>query len=73
MFRKTLTAALAIAAISGSALLSTASASQAGYHGGYGYGHGYGYGYRGGYHCFTRKVKVHGYYGWHWKRIKVCG
>ena len=73
MFRKTLTAAIAVAAISGSALLATSTASQAGYYGG---GYGYNGGYHGGYSyapsCFYKKVKVHGYYGWHWKRVRVC-
>ena len=68
MFRKTLTAAIAVATISGAALFSTASASQAGYYGGGGY--------YGGYHyapsCYTKKVKVWGYYGWTWQRVRVC-
>ena len=72
MFRKTLAAALTVATLTGSALFASTTASQAGYYGG-GYGGYYGGGYGGGYHCFYKKVKVHGYYGWHWKKIRVCG
>ena len=70
MIRKTLAAALTVATLTGSALFATTTASQAGYYGG-----GYGGYYGGGYvqHCFYKKVKVRGYYGWHWKRIRVCG
>ena len=73
MIRKTVTTALTVAVLAGSAMFASTAASNAGgYYGGgyYGGGHGYGYGYAK--HCFYKKVKVHGYYGWHWKRIKVC-
>ena len=73
MIRKTLTTILTVAAISSSAMFATATASNAGgYYGGY-YG-GYGKHYGWGYHkkCFYKKVKVHGYYGWHWKKIRIC-
>ena len=75
MIRKTLTAALTFAVLSGSALVASTASSEAGYYGG-GYGGGYGGYYGGGYggyHCYTRKIRVYGYYGYHWKRIRVCG
>jgi len=83
MIRKTVSAALTAAVIAGSALIATTGASFAGGYGGYGYGGGYGYNhgynhrqtYRTGYYqprCFYKKVKVHGYYGWHWERVRVC-
>lgn len=72
MFRKTLTAAVAVAVMSGAALFSTASASQAGY----GY-HG-GYGHHGGYHYhfkhkpyYIKKIKVWTYHGYVWKKVRV--
>ncbi len=83
MFRKSAVAAIAIAVLSTSALVTTTASSQAGgyghkqHHGynnhGYnGYGHGnYGYTYYKP-HCFWTKVKVHGYNGWHWEKVKVC-
>ena len=69
--RKTLSAAIAVAVIGASAMAMTTTNSQAGYYGGYhgGY-HGYNYGYK--HHCFYKKVKVWGHYGYFWKRIKVC-
>ncbi len=82
MFSKSAAAAVAIAVLSGSALVSTTATSQAG---GYGYNnhhgynnHGYNnYGYKYSYNhyqprCFWTKVKVHGYNGWHWEKVKVC-
>ena len=67
--KKTIASALTVAVLAGSAMFASTSASQAGYYGGhYGYNN-----YYGGYHCFYKKVKVWGYYGYHWKRIKVCG
>jgi len=66
MFAKTLTAAIAVATISGSALFASSAPSQAGY---------YGYGYQGGYHqpkCYYKKIKVWDYYGWHWEKVQVC-
>ncbi len=53
-------------------MFASASASQAGYYGG---GYGGGYGYNNHYYqpaCFYKKIKVWGYYGYHWKTIKVC-
>jgi len=76
MFRKTLTAAIAVATISGAALFSTTTASQAGYgyHGGY-YNSGYSYGYKHYHHApkpyYFKKVKVWTHYGYVWKKIKV--
>ncbi len=69
---KTLNTALAIAVLAGSAMFASASASQAGYYGG---GYGGGYGYNNHYYqpsCFYKKIKVWGYYGYHWKTVKVC-
>lgn len=69
MFRKSLAAALTVATISGSALVAGTSVSQAGYYGGYS-------GYRGHYDyqptCYYKRVRVHGYYGWTWKKVRVC-
>ncbi len=65
--KKTLSTAVAVAVLSGSAMFATSSASQA-----HGYKH---YGYSNYYYqpyCFYKKIKVWGYYGYHWKRIKVC-
>ncbi len=65
--KKTLSTAIAVAVLAGSAMLATSSVSQA-----HGYKH---YGYSNYYyqpHCFYKKIKVWGYYGYHWKRIKVC-
>ena len=68
MIRKTITAALAVAVISTSAMMVTATNSQAGgYYNGGGYGHVY---YP--HHCYWKKIKVWGYYGYFWKKIKVC-
>ncbi len=69
---KTLNTALAVAVLAGSAMFASASASQAGYYGG---GYGGGYGYNNHYYqpaCFYKKIKVWGYYGYHWKTVKVC-
>lgn len=80
MIRKSMTAALALSVLAGSALVATTAPSLAGgkhFHGHHKHHkihrHVYGYGY--GYHpggCFIKKVKVHGYYGWHWKKVRVC-
>ena len=67
--KKTVTAALAVAVLSASAMFATTAPSNAGYWGGYGYYKPY-YGYK--HHCYYKKVKVWGYYGYFWKRIKVC-
>ena len=72
MIRKTLSTALAVAVISGSAMFaSTAQSSAGGYYGG-GY---YGGGYSNYYYqpvCHWKKIKVWGYYGYHWKKVRVC-
>ena len=68
--KKTLATALTVAVLAGSATFATTNASQAGYYGGH-YG-GYGYGYKFRRHCFYKKIKVWGYYGYHWKKIRVC-
>ena len=78
----------ALSAIAGAVLMagaSTASAAptirvapvetapvttQVGYHGYFYGGHGYGYGYKR--HCFWKKKRFWGYYGYYWKRVKVC-
>ncbi len=67
--KKTLATALTVAVLAGSAFATSTTQSQAGYYGGH-YGGGYGYVYAP--KCFWKKVKVHGYYGWHWKKIRVC-
>jgi hypothetical protein len=67
--KKTLATALTVAVLAGSAFATSTTQSQAGYYGGH-YGGGYGYVYTP--KCFWKKVKVHGYYGWHWKKIRVC-
>ena len=46
----------------------TSQATQVGYYGGY-YG-GYGYGYK--HHCFWKKKRFWGYYGYYWKRVRIC-
>lgn len=63
-------------------LVAAAPASAGGYNGGYGHGYGYksyghkSYGhqsYYGGHgHCFVKKIKVYGHYGWSWKFVKQC-
>ena len=40
------------------------------YYGGGHYGGGYYNHYRP--HCWWTKRKVWGYYGWHWKKVRVC-
>ena len=69
MIRKTVATALALATISGSALVATTGASQAGYYGSYG-------GYRTYYDyqpsCYFKRVRVQSYYGWTWKKVRVC-
>jgi hypothetical protein len=77
--RSTVSAALAVAVISASALFATTGSSMAGGYGyGYGYGNGYGNGYGHGYQlvyqprCHWTKVKVWTHYGWQWQKIKVC-
>ncbi len=83
MISKTIAGAVTAAIIAGSALVATTGASFAGgygYNGGYGgYGYNHGYNHRKSYHtgyyqprCFYKKVKYHDYYGWHWKRVRVC-
>ena len=87
MFANTLRAGLALALIAGTALAAGSAPAMAGgkhfkkhghhfkghhYKGHYYKGHHYyGHGYYPA-HCFTKKVKVHGYYGWHWKKVRVC-
>lgn len=77
MIRKTLSAALALSVLAGSALVATSTPSLAGGKHFHGYKHhkiyrpAYGHGYYPG-HCFYKKIKVHGHYGWHWKKIRVC-
>ncbi|MGI9401255.1 MAG: hypothetical protein ACR2O0_08385 [Rhizobiaceae bacterium] len=71
MIRKTITAALAVAVIGTSAMVASTSNSQAGgYYGGHG-GH-YGHVYYPRHHCYWKKIKVWGHYGYFWKKIKVC-
>jgi hypothetical protein len=69
--RSTVSAAIAVAVISASALFATTGSSMAG---GYGYGYGNGYGYQLVYQprCYWTKVKVWTHYGWQWQKIKVC-
>ncbi|MEZ5873134.1 MAG: hypothetical protein R3D32_15085 [Nitratireductor sp.] len=81
MIRKSLSTAVAVAVLAGSAMLGATSASQAG---GYGYnGHYNGYhaqtyysGYNNYYYepqCYTKKVKFWDYYGnLRVKRVRVC-
>lgn len=65
--KNTLAAVLTIAVLAASATLATTTPSRAGYYGGqYGYGHGYRH------KCFYKRIKVWGYYGYHWKRVRVC-
>jgi hypothetical protein len=61
---KTLLAGIAALALFGA--VGTTSAS-AGY---YGYGHGYGYRH---YHCYYVSKPFYGYYGYYWRRVRVCG
>ena len=69
MIRKTLTAAFAVAVIGTSAMIATPSASQAGgYYGGGYYQPVFNYGY----HCYWKKIKVWGPYGYFWKKVRVC-
>lgn len=68
--KKTLAAALTVAVIGASAMFATTSNSQAGYYGG-GYYGGYNQSYYGG-HCYWKKIRVWGHYGYHWKTIRVC-
>ena len=70
--KKTIAAALTVAVLATSATFATTNASQAGYYGGYHKGYGYGYGYKFRKHCYWKKIKVWGYYGYHWKKIRVC-
>ncbi len=85
-FRKTASAALAIAVLATSGIAATTASSnaaptlrvapvesstnttQAGYHGSY-YG-----GYNNYYqpHCFWKKKRFWGGYGYYWKRVRIC-
>lgn len=65
--KNTVAAALTIAVLAASAILATSAPSQAGYYGGH-YGHNHGYRHN----CFYKRIKVWGYYGYHWKRVRVC-
>jgi hypothetical protein len=66
--RKTFAATLTAAILSSAALMGSVQTASAGY---YGYNSGYSQ-----YHytptCFYKKVKVWGYYGYQWKRVRVC-
>ena len=42
----------------------TSQATQVGYYGGYGYGYKH--------HCFWKKKRFWGYYGYYWKRVRIC-
>ena len=67
--KKTLATALTIAVLATSTIATSTTNSQAGYYGGRcGGGHGYVYAPK----CYWQSIKVHGYYGWHWKKIRVC-
>ncbi len=72
MIKTLTTASLALAALVGASLATTTSASA----GGYGYGHGYsnGYGHVSTYEpvCYIKKIRVHTYYGWKIKKVRVC-
>lgn len=81
MFRKSAAAAIAIAVLSGSALVSTTVSSQAGnkhhqrHHNNHNNHNNYNYNYDYSYyqpHCFWKKVKVWDYHGYHWEKVQVC-
>jgi hypothetical protein len=72
MIKTLTTASLALAALVGASLATTTSASA----GGYGYSNHYGYnsGYVSTYEpvCYIKKIRVHTYYGWKIKKVRVC-
>ena len=70
MIKTLTTASLALAALVGASLASTTSASA----GGYGYGYTNNYGYVSTYEpvCYIKKIRVHTYYGWKIKKVRVC-
>jgi hypothetical protein len=74
MIKTLTTASLALAALVGASLASTTTASA----GGYGYGYSNHYGYSSGYVstyepvCYIKKIRVHTYYGWKIKKVRVC-
>ncbi len=68
MIKTLTTASLALAALVGASLATTTSASA----GGYGYSNHYGYVSTYEPVCYIKKIRVHTYYGWKIKKVRVC-